>query len=425
LKIAIVGTGIAGMACGHYLSKRGIDISFYEKNNYAGGHTNTITINEDGKEINVDTGFMVFNQVTYPLLIKLFEELNVPYCKTSMSFSVQYKPTNLEYCGSGLNGLFAQRKNIVNIRYIQMLRQIGRFNEEAVKDLENAKYSDFSIKEYVLEKGFGEDMLQKYLVPMSAAVWSTPMDKMLDFHAQTLMRFFYNHGFLGLNTQHQWYTITNGSKTYRDIIMKPFKDKLHLKDPIVKVKRENGKGVVYTKNGIIAGYDKVILVCHADQALEILDEATTEEKNILSKFLYQKNKTILHTDDSVMPKTKRAWSSWNYRLEEKDGTIKASTIYWMNSLSLRDPFGQKVTKKNYFVSLNDPGNIDEKKILKVIDYEHPLFDLHTAKAQPDLSKLNKKGPVYFCGSYFGYGFHEDALRSAVDLYDSLYHFNTN
>jgi predicted NAD/FAD-binding protein len=330
-----------------------------------------------------------------------------------MSFSVQYKPANLEYCGSGLNGLFAQRKNIFNLRHIQMLKQIGRFNDESVKDLENTKYAKHSIKEYVLEKGFGEDMLQRYLIPMSAAVWSTPMDKMLDFHAQTLIRFFYNHGFLGLNTQHQWYTITNGSKTYRDIIMKPFKDKLRLNDPVDKVSRKNNKAIIRTKSGTETEYDKVIIASHGDEALALLDEPTAEEKNLLSKFLYQKNKTVLHTDTSVMPKTKKAWSSWNYRMEEKDGKLHASTIYWMNSL-------QNISKKtNYFVSLNDPGNIDEKKIRKVIDYEHPLFDMHTAKAQPELPGLNEKGPVYFCGSYFRFGFHEDALFSAVSLCEKL------
>lgn len=412
MKIAIVGTGIAGMACGHYLQKNA-EIFFYEKNNYAGGHTNTITVDEEGKEVNIDTGFMVFNHVTYPLLIKLFEELDVPSYKTDMSFSVQYKPTNLEYCGSGLNGLFAQRKNIFNIRHIQMLKQIARFNDESVKDLENSKYANHSIKEYVFEKGFGEDMLQRYLIPMSAAVWSTPMDKMLDFHAQTLIRFFYNHGFLGLNTQHHWYTITNGSKTYRDIIMKPFQDKLQLNDPVVKVSRKNDKAIVRTKSGTETEYDKVIIATHGNEALALLDEPTTDEKNLLSKFLYQKNKTALHTDASIMPKTKKAWSSWNYRMEEKNGKLHASTIYWMNSL-------QNISKKtNYFVSLNDPGNIDEKKILKVIDYEHPLFDMHTAKAQPELPKLNEKGPIYFCGSYFRFGFHEDALWSAVSLCEGL------
>jgi uncharacterized protein len=412
MKLAIVGTGIAGMACGHYLQNK-YDISFYEKNNYAGGHTNTITIDEDGREMNIDTGFMVFNGVNYPLLNKLFAELNVPSYKTDMSFSVQYKPAHLEFSGSGLNGLFAQRENILNIRHIKMLLQIGRFNKEAVKDLENTSYANYSIGQYVREKGFGEDMLQRYLIPMSASLWSTPMDKITDFHAQSLIRFFFNHGFLGLNTQHHWYTVTNGSKTYRDIIMNPFKDKLRLNDPVVKVSQRNNKAIIRTQSGTETEYDKVIIACHGNEALALLDEPTADEKNLLSKFQYQKNKTILHTDTAVMPSNKRVWSSWNYRMEEKNSKFCASTIYWMNSL-------QNISnKKNYFVSLNDPDNIDEKKILKVIDYEHPLFNMHTTKAQPDLPKLNEKGPVYFCGSYFRFGFHEDALWSAVELCQRL------
>src|SRR6185312_3349783 len=277
MKIAIVGTGIAGMACGHFLQKQA-DIFFYEKNDYPGGHTNTITVNEDGKDVFIDTGFMVFNHVTYPNLIKLFAELKAPSFPTSMSFSVQYKPNGLEYCGSGLNGLFAQRKNIFNPRHIKMLKQIARFNEESIKILDKPEYDNYTLGQYMTKKGFGEDMLWRYLIPMSSAVWSTPMDKMLDFPVQTLVRFFYNHGFLGLNTQHQWYTVTNGSKTYRDIIMAPFKDKISLNDPVVKVSRRNGKAVVCTKSGIETEYDKVIIAAHGDEALGMLDSPTADEQ---------------------------------------------------------------------------------------------------------------------------------------------------
>ncbi|HTB06896.1 MAG TPA: FAD-dependent oxidoreductase [Bacteroidia bacterium] len=412
MKIAIIGTGIAGMACGHFLQKQA-DIFFYEKNDYPGGHTNTITVDEDGKPIFVDTGFMVFNHVTYPNLVKLFNELKVPTFPTSMSFSVQFKPDGLEYCGSGLNGLFAQRKNIFNRRYIRMLKQIGRFNDESIKILDKPEYADYTLGKYMEEKGFGDDMLWRYLIPMSSAVWSTPMEKMLDFPAQTLIRFFYNHGFLGLNTQHQWYTVTNGSKSYRDIIMAPFKDKVRLNDPVVKVSKKDGKAIVRTKSGVETEYDKVIIASHGEEALNMLYAPTTDEQRLLSNFKYQENRTVLHTDESVMPKNKRVWSSWNYRMEEKYKQMHASTIYWMNSL-------QKVSqKKNYFVSLNDPGNIDPKKVLKVIDYHHPLFDVGAIQAQRELKTLNERGPIYFCGSYFRYGFHEDALTSSVELCDSL------
>ncbi len=412
MKIAIVGTGIAGMACGHFLQKNA-DIFFYEKNDYVGGHTNTITIDEDGQPVYVDTGFMVFNHVTYPHLTKLFADLNVLTFATSMSFSVQHLASRLEYCGSGLNGLFAQRKNIFSAKHIRMLKQIARFNEESIKILDDPNYANHSLAQYIKEKGFGEDMLWKYLIPMSSAVWSTPMDKMLDFPAQTLIRFFYNHGFLGLDTQHQWYTVTKGSQAYREIIMAPFKEKIKLNDPVVKVKRQNGKAIVITKSGAEAEYDKAIIASHGDQVLPMLDAPTTDEQRLLKTFKYQTNIATLHTDESIMPKTKRVWSSWNYRVEEKQGQTFASTIYWMNSL-------QNVSKKkNYFVSINDPGSIDASKIIKTIEYEHPLFDVDAVKAQAELHKLNQSGPVYFCGSYFRYGFHEDALKSAVELCEGL------
>jgi len=412
MRIAIVGTGIAGMGCGHFL-KDNAEIFFYEKNDYAGGHTNTITVDEDGQKVHIDTGFMVFNHVTYPNLVKLFNELNVPTFKTDMSFSVQHVPSKLEYCGSGINGLFAQRKNIFNLRHIKMLKQIGRFNEESIKILDNPQYANRTLDEYIKEKDFGQDMLWKYIIPMSSAVWSTPMDKMLDFPIQTLVRFFYNHGFLGLNTQHQWYTVTGGSKSYRDIIMAPFKDKIFLNDPVLKVSRRNNKAFVTTQSGEEAEYDKVIIASHGDEALTMLESPTFDEKRLLGNFHYQKNVATLHTDESIMPKNKRVWSSWNYRVEEKNDKMEASCIYWMNSL-------QKVSKnKNYFVSINDPGNVDRSKVIKVIDYTHPLFDIGAVKAQGELQSLNKTGPVYFCGSYFKYGFHEDALTSAVDLCKNL------
>ena len=411
--LAIIGTGIAGMGCAHFLHKK-YELTVFEQDNYIGGHTNTVTVDEDGTPVYIDTGFMVFNFETYPNLVKLFEEINAPIKKTAMSFSVQHVPTGLEYCGSGLNGLFAQRKNIFSPGYVKMLMQITRFNTESVKVLDDPKYNNYSLKEYIKSEGYGDDMLWKYLIPMSSAVWSTPMEEMLEFPIVTLVRFFKNHGFLGLNTQHQWYTLQNGSQAYRKLLIEPFKDKIEVSNGAVKVKRENGKALVTTADGTTRRFDKVIFACHADQTLRLLETPTADEKRLLSTFKYQANSATLHTDESTMPKTKLTWSSWNYRIEERNGVLVPTTIYWINSL-------QGVSqKKNYFVSINAiPGTVDPEKTIKVIDYEHPLFDVSTMQAQEELHLLNQSGPLYYCGSYFRYGFHEDAYKSAVDLCKDL------
>lgn len=412
LKTAIIGTGIAGMGCGHFLHPKD-DLTIYEQNDYIGGHTNTVTINEDGRPVYIDTGFMVFNYKTYPNLRTLFAQLDAPVKKTDMSFSVQHLPSGLEYSGSSINHLFAQRKNIFNPRYIKMLLQIGRFNKESVKILDDPKYANYSIGRYIKEFGYSDDMLWKYLVPMSSAVWSTPMEQMLDFPAVTLIRFFKNHGFLGLNTQHQWYTLENGSQSYRELLIKPFKDRIRVNCKAVGVKRVNGKVEVTASDGSTEIFDRVIIATHADQALAIIDKPTWEEQRLLSPFKYQYNKAVLHTDENAMPKTKLAWSSWNYRIKMQNGQLQPSTIYWMNSL-------QDVSDmKDYFVSINPHDDLDEKKILMEIDYEHPLFDVPAINAQGQLQTLNQTGPVYFCGSYFKYGFHEDAFASAVNLCSQL------
>ena len=408
MKTAIIGTGIAGMGCAHFLHPQD-ELTIYEQNDYAGGHTNTVTVDEDGTPVYVDTGFMVFNFVTYPYLCRLFEEIKAPIKKTDMSFSVQHMPSGLEYSGSSLNHLFAQRKNIFNLRYIKMLAQIGRFNKESIRILDDPKYANYSIGQYVKELGFGEDMLWKYLVPMSSAVWSTPMEQMLDFPAVTLIRFFLNHGFLGLDTQHQWYTLEKGSQSYRELLIKPFKDRIHVNRKAISVIRKDGKVIVKASDGSEEQFDRVIIAAHGDQALAMLAAPTAAEQRLLSNFKYQYNKAVLHTDERIMPKTKLAWSSWNYRIKTNNGLLVPSTIYWMNRL-------QGVSdKKNYFVSINPHEDLNEKKILMELDYEHPLFDVPAINAQAELQKLNESGPVYFCGSYFRYGFHEDAFASAVAL----------
>ena len=405
--IAIIGTGIAGMGCGYFLHRKH-DVALFEQNNYIGGHTNTVTVDEEGTPVPIDTGFMVYNEATYPNLTRLFRELSVPTMETSMSFSVQHVPSGLEYSGSGLNGLFGQRKNLFSPRFYGLLFNINRFNKEAPEILDDPRYLDYTLDRYVVEKGYSVDFLHRYLIPMSSAVWSTPPEKMLNFPAMTLVRFFKNHGFLGLDTQHQWRTVSGGSKVYRDLMIAPFKEKIHVRTPVRRVLRQAQQVVVETSDGSRRLFDKVIFASHADQTLQMLSDATEHEHRLLNKFKYQTNIATLHMDTRVMPRNRHLWSSWNYRIiTDADGRVRPSTVYHMNSL-------QKVSrKKDYFVSIDDPGTVRPDQILKTITYEHPLYTPQAAAAQRELSSLNENGPVYFCGSYFRYGFHEDALASAI------------
>ena len=408
-KVAIIGTGVAGMGCGHFLHQK-YDLTFFEELDYIGGHTNTVTVEENGQPVYIDTGFMVFNYATYPNLCALFEEIKAPVKKTDMSFSVQYLPAKLEYSGSSMNHLFAQRRNIFNPSFLKMLMQINRFNKESVDILDKPQYADYSIGRYIEEFGYSKDMVWKYLIPMSSAVWSTPMKDILDFPAVSLIRFFKNHGFLGLDTQHQWFTLHNGSQAYRELLIAPFRDRIRLNKKVGIVERlEDGKVKVVTTDGVTLKFDKVIMACHADQSYRILRKKTADEERLLSKFKYQPNKAVLHTDSNLMPKKKLAWSSWNYRVEEKNGELVPSTIYWMNQLQ------QVSDQQDYFVSINPSEQLDPEKIIKEINYEHPLFDVPAMQAQQELHLLSQTGPVYFCGSYFKYGFHEDAYASAVEL----------
>ena len=409
-RTAIIGTGIAGLGCAHFLHRRD-SLTLYEKNSYAGGHTNTVTVPEGDRQVAMDTGFMVFNQVTYPNLTRLFRELNVAVKPANMSFSVQHLPTRLEFCGSSLNHLFAQRKNLISPRFWKMIWQINRFNSEAVEALANPWYQNYTLEEYVRERGYGEDFFNFYLVPMSSAVWSTPPELMRQFPAVALLRFFHNHGFLGLHTQHPWLTVVNGAKTYVEELTAPFRNQIRLRCGAAAVRRENGRVKVTDAAGVTEEFDRVIFASHADETLQMLADADGQEKTLLGKFKYQPNTALLHTDASVMPRTKRCWSAWNYRIDlAKDGTIRPSTIYWMNRL-------QGVSdRENYFVSINGEEAVNPDQVLKRIQYEHPVFSLGAIAAQSELPKLNQRMTgIYFCGSYFRHGFHEDAFTSALDL----------
>lgn len=408
-KLAIIGTGISGLGVAYFLRDQ-YDITLYEKNNYIGGHTNTVTIVDEKKELHIDTAFMVYNETTYPLLTRLFKELDVKTKPTSMSFSVQHVPSGLEFCGTGYNGLFAQRRNLFNRPFIRMLLEIDRFNKEAVEVLDNPLYEKHSLAQYANEKGYSDDFLQKFLIPMSSAVWSTPIDTMLQFPAATLVRFFKNHCFLGVQGHLQWRTCVGGSRQYRDKLLAQTKLNIWANRGATKVMRQNGKVVVVDAMGIETIYDRVVLACHADDTLKILHDQTPLERDLLSKFPYYTNSTTLHTDVSVMPKTKRAWSSWNFRISQNaKGELVTSTIYDMNSLQ-----GVSQTKP-WLISINGADLVDPKKVVWKMDYRHPIFTTESQLAQRELYKLNETGPIYFSGAYFRYGFHEDGLLSALNV----------
>ena len=409
-RLAIIGTGIAGLGCAHFLHRR-FALTLYEKNDYVGGHSNTVSVPDENRSVPIDTGFMVFNEVTYPNLTRLFRELGVAVKPASMSFSVQHLPTRLEFCGTSLNHLFGRRKNLLRPRFWKMILQINRFNTEAMAALNTADFQHHTLGEYVRERNYGEDFLNFYLVPMSSAVWSTPPELMLDFPAVTLLRFFHNHGFLGLHTQHPWLTVVNGAKAYVEKIVAPFHDQIRLRHGATSVRREGGGAKITDVFGRTETYDRVIFASHADETLKLLADPDEQENRLLREFKYQPNSALLHTDASVMPKTKRCWSSWNYRIAfGADGKITPSTVYWMNSL-------QGVSdRQNYFVSINGEQSVDPGTVLKRIQYEHPVFSLGAIRAQRDLPRLTERannGSI--CGSYFRHGFHEDAFASALEL----------
>ncbi len=401
------------MGAGYFLRDK-YDITFYEKNDYAGGHTNTVTLKENGQDVHVDSAFMVYNESTYPLLTRLFTELKVQTKATSMSFSVQHVPTGLEYCGTGLDGLFAQRKNLLNPRFIAMLLEIQRFNKEAVEVLEDEQYSQCSLAAYMLKKGYSDDFLYKFLIPMSSAVWSTPVDTMLQFPAVTLVRFFKNHCFLGLEGHLQWRTCVGGSRQYRDKLLAKVNARVWTDRGVVKVVRGKAKVTVIDTTGAAQEYDKAIIACHADDALALLAEPTALEARLLGAFDYCDNKTTVHSDRSVMPRNKRAWSSWNYRIQKDgQGGWDTTTIYDMNSL-------QGVSqRKDHFVSINDPGLVDPVKIMWETVYRHPVYSVAGQNAQKEMHLLNQDGQLYFCGAYFRYGFHEDGLWSGLNAARAL------
>jgi len=417
--LAIIGTGISGLGCAHFLHRH-FDVTLFEQNNYPGGHTNTVTTSEPGtnRPLPIDTGFMVFNYETYPQLTRLFTALSVPVKKTDMSFSVRHEDTGLEFCGSSLNHLFAQRRNLFRPSFYRMLMAINRFNRDALHAINDLAIDTQTLADSVRARGYGTEFLDLYLIPMSSAVWSTPPEKMLQFPARTLLRFFHNHGFLGLNTQHQWWTVDGGAQEYVTRLTAPWRARIRQNAQVTRVTRRPDGAYVTTASGTTERFDRVILAAHGHESLALLADPTADESRLLREFQYQANIATLHTDASVMPRTKLAWSAWNYSLARAaSGRTQPMTIYWMNKL-------QGVSdRKNYFVSINRPESIDPRCVLKTISYEHPLFTLGAIRAQAEIPALNQAArgstETYYCGAWTRYGFHEDGLLSAVNLSHQL------
>lgn len=404
-KLAIIGTGIAGMASAWLLHQR-FQIQVFEQNNYIGGHTNTVFVPEGGHTIPIDTGFIVCNKENYPMLMRLFQELDVPLKKTDMSFSVQHIAQRLEYCGSSLSSLFVQKKNLFSPRYIRFLMQVNKFNKICSEVLEDASLHDLSIADYATLRGLGNDFLQWYILPMSSALWSTPFSTTMQFPVRSLVRFFHNHGLLGLDTQHQWYTVKGGSEVYKQKLIAPFRDKITVNRKVTQVTSLTNGVELQFADGSKEIFDKVMIAAHADQALHMLNQPTDLQRELLAPFRYQINETVLHTDSSLMPAKKAAWSSWNYRITDSNADNGICT-YWMNKLQ------QVSDREEYFVTLNGTHSIRESSIFQKYAYEHPVFTIAAMRSQERLPELNKEGNVFFCGSYFRNGFHEDALMSAV------------
>ena len=407
LKLAIIGSGISGMAVSWLLNKEH-EIDLYEKNNYIGGHSNTATINYNGKEIAVDTGFIVFNHQTYPNLKALFELLNVKTKPSNMSFAASIDDGKIEYSGQSLAAVFCQKKNIFNWKFLMMLLDIFKFNKNAKKIMESSENP--SLEQFLDDLKMGNYFRKFYLLPMASAIWSCPLEVIKNYPAKSLVRFFINHGLLSVTNQPQWYTVEGGSKEYVKLLCNDFRDRIFLNSKIEKIKKlPDGKLEVSGKI-----YDKVVLACHSNQSLELIDEFSDETKNLLKKIRYQKNIATLHFDENLMPKNKKAWASWNYLKNCKDQHNQGLILtYWMNLLQGID--------ENYplFVTLNASHKIDPKKIFAQFEYEHPIFDSEAVSAQNEFNKIQGLENIYFCGAYLRYGFHEDGLLSSINVAKKL------
>jgi predicted NAD/FAD-binding protein len=415
-KIAIIGTGIAGMASAWLLDQRYQTI-LIDKNNYIGGHTNTISVNNEETDTvtPVDTGFIVYNEPNYPNLVGLFETLEVATRATDMTFSASILNSGLEYAGNNLDTLFAQRKNLLSPRFIKLVYDILKFNRHA-KALINDNQSDpeLTLGEFLSDLHIGKAMQDDYLLPMAAAIWSCPPQQMQSFPAKSFAQFFNNHGLLNVTDRPQWRTVIGGSQRYVDKLLSSFLGEIIINNGVSKIDRQADGVIITLEDGEQLEVDQVVIATHADEALSLLSNPTEQEQKLLSAFRYQQNDTYLHTDPNLMPKQRKVWSCWNYLAKQSgETTLSVSVSYWMNALQGLDD------SQDYFVSLNPIHEIDPDKIIRRIHYMHPVFDNQAMAAQKQLHQLQGENRTWFAGSYFGYGFHEDALSSAVSVAKKL------
>lgn len=400
MKIAIVGSGISGLAAAYLLSREHA-VTVYEAGDWIGGHTNTVPVDLDGSRHLVDTGFIVFNRPNYPNFCTLLALLGVDSNPTSMSFSVRCDQSGLEYNGTSLNSLFAQRRNLFRPRFWKLLADIMRFGRQAPLLLEQTK-EDLTVEEYLDQAGYGKSFAEQYLVPMGAAIWSCPPGTFRRFPMRFVAEFFHNHALLRVLGRPVWRVIEGGSFRYVEKLTVPFREQIHLKTPVVRVVRRPERVDLVTASGEQAVFDEVILACHADQALALLGDPSPLELDLLARFPYQPNQAVLHTDTSLLPRARRAWASWNYRIRRDDPENPAVT-YNMNILQ------GLAAKQTFLLTLGDAEGIDPSKILRRIPYSHPVYRPGRAEAWNRHGELIRARRTSFCGAYWGYGFHEDGV----------------
>ena len=402
MKIAVIGSGISGLSASYYFSKK-YKVDLFEQDDHFGGHSYTYDIKEENKIIAVDLGFIVFNEKTYPNLIRFFNELNVPFEKSNMSFSVSIKDTNVEYGGSGFNAIFANKKNLLNFKFLKMINEIINFYKTA-PSLINTETSNVTLGDYLKSSKLSKYFIEYHIIPMVAAIWSMPFQKAKEMPLKLFLNFFTNHGLFKLKNRPQWFTVSNRSRTYVKKVLEKISGEVFKNYKVSKILRNENNVRILIGNEYL-DYDHVILASHADQSLELLDDPSLEESEILKKFTYVSNEAYLHRDENLMPIRKSAWSSWN-SISKNENTC---VTYWLNKLQNLN------SEKNYFLTLNPVEAIDKNKIIKKIHFTHPYFNKDNVALQKDLNKLQGKKRTWFCGSYFGYGFHEDGLKSSIEL----------